>query len=306
MRVLFISSGNLSDGKPSILIKNQGESLKSIGIHVHYYTINGKGVYGYLKAVKKIAKEISSIQPDHIHSHYSLSAFATSIALIIYNIKKTHIVSLMGSDTKMKGWKRRLTIYLSNQRWNHTIVKALSMAKELNLKDYKIIPNGVDMNNIKPSNSTFNTTVVFPANPQRVSKNFDLAVQAMNIAKNSIPELNLEICYNVSHQEIISKIQKSGIVLVTSLWEGSPNIVKEAMALNKPIVCTKVGDTEMLLNNVNGSFLVSFDPYEVAEGIKSAVRFGKNEEESNGRKKLLELKLDSNSIAERLLKIYNS
>jgi hypothetical protein len=52
--------------------------------------------------------------------------------------------------------------------------------------------------------------------------------------------------------------------------------------------------------------LVSFDPYEVAEGIKSAVRFGKNEEESNGRKKLLELKLDSNSIAERLLKIYNS
>jgi hypothetical protein len=180
------------------------------------------------------------------------------------------------------------------------------MAKELNLKDYKIIPNGVDMYNIKPYNSTFNTTVVFPANPQRVSKNFDLAVQAMNIAKNSIPELNLEVCYNVSHQEIISKIQKSGIVLVTSLWEGSPNIVKEAMALNKPIVCTKVGDTEMLLNNVNGSFLVSFDPYEVAEGIKSAVRFGKNEEESNGRKKLLELKLDSSSIAERLLKIYNS
>ncbi len=306
MKVLFISSGNLSDGKPSILIKNQGESLKAIGVNVHYFTINGKGVLGYLKSVKHIAKEITSLQPDHIHSHYSLSAFATSIALIIYNIKKTHIVSLMGSDTKMKGWKRRLTIYLSHQRWNHTIVKALSMAKELDLKDYKIIPNGVNMSNIKPFVSPFKTTAIFPANPERVSKNYDLAVQAMNIAKNSIPELNLEVCYDVSHQEIISKIQKSGIVLVTSLWEGSPNIVKEAMALNKPIVCTKVGDAEMLLNNVNGSFLVGFDPYEVAEAIKSAVLFGKNEDESNGRNKLLELKLDSTSIAKRLLKIYNS
>lgn len=306
MKVLFVSSGNLSDGKPSILIKNQGESLKAIGVHVHYFTINGKGILGYLKAVKHIAKEIKLIQPDHLHSHYSLSAFATSIALIIFNIKKTHTVSLMGSDTKMKGWKRRLTIYLSNQRWNHTIVKALSMAKELNLKDYYIIPNGVNINNIKPFISSFKTTVIFPANPQRISKNFDLAVKAMDIAQNSIPELKLEVCYNVSHQEIISKIQKSGIVLVTSLWEGSPNIVKEAMALNKPIVCTKVGDTEMLLNHVNGSFLVGFDANEVAEGIKSAVLFGKNEEESNGRKKLLELKLDSNSIAERLIKIYES
>ena len=62
----------------------------------------------------------------------------------------------------------------------------------------------------------------------------------------------------------------------------------------------------MLLNNVNGSFLVGFDPYEVAEAIKSAVRFGKNEDESNGRNKLLELKLDSTSIAKRLLKTYNS
>jgi len=306
VKVLFVSSGNLSHGKPSILIKNQGESLKAIGVSVHYFTINGKGLFGYLKAVKYIAREITSIQPDHIHSHYSLSAFATSIALILFSIKKTHTVSLMGSDTKMKGWKRRLTIYLSNQRWNHTIVKALSMAKELDLKDYKIIPNGVNMNNIKPFILPFNTTIIFPANPERVSKNYDLAVQAMNIAKNSIPELNLEVCYNVSHQEIISKIQKSGIVLVTSLWEGSPNIVKEAMALNKPIVCTKVGDAEMLLNNVNGSFLVGFDPYEVAEAIKSAVRFGKNEDESNGRNKLLELKLDSTSIAKRLLKTYNS
>ena len=63
------------------------------------------------------------------------------------------------------------------------------------------------------------------------------------------------------------------MVLVTSLWEGSPNIVKEAMALNKPIVCTKVGDVEMLLDEVDGTYMVNFDPNDVAAGIKSAILF---------------------------------
>ena len=306
MKVLFVSSGNLNNGQPSVLIKNQGESLNVIGVKIHYYTIKRKGIIGYLRSVREIAKEIRTIQPDHIHSHYSLSAFSTSIAILFFNIKTPHTVSLMGSDTKMNGWKKRLTIYLSKHQWNHTIVKAISMAKELGLKTYHIVPNGVDLNKIKPTNSKNNRTIIFPANPSRVSKNYDLAKQAIKILKRSMTDLNFEVCYGLSHPEIISKIQNSGVVLVTSLWEGSPNIVKEAMALNKPIVCTKVGDIEMLLNAVDGTYMVNFDPNDVAAGIKSAILFGENEGKTTGRKKLEKLNLDSDSIAKKIMTIYKS
>ena len=144
MKVLFVSSGNLNNGQPSILIKNQGESLNAQGVQVYYYTIKKKGIIGYLRSVWKIAKQIRNIQPDYIHSHYSLSAFSTSIAILFFNIKIPHTVSLMGSDTKMNGWKRSLTIYLSKHQWNHTIVKATRMAKELGLK--KVYGAGLDVN----------------------------------------------------------------------------------------------------------------------------------------------------------------
>ena len=208
MKVLFVSSGNLNNGQPSILIKNQGESLNAQGVQVYYYTIKKKGIFGYLRSVWKIAKQIRNIQPDYVHSHYSLSAFSTSIAILFFNIKTPHTVSLMGSDTKMNGWKRSLTIYLSKHQWNHTIVKATRMAKELGLKKYEIVPNGVDLNKIKPTNSKNNRTIIFPANPSRVSKNYELAEQAITILKKSMADLNFEICYGLSHEEIISKIQK--------------------------------------------------------------------------------------------------
>jgi len=306
VKVLFVSSGNLNNGQPSILIKNQGESLNAKGVQVYYYTIKKKGIIGYLRSVWKIAKQIRNIQPDYIHSHYSLSAFSTSIAILFFNIKIPHTVSLMGSDTKMNGWKRSLTIYLSKHQWSHTIVKATRMAKELGLKKYEIVPNGVDLNKIKPTNSKNNRTIIFPANPSRVSKNYELAEQAITILKKSMADLNFEICYGLSHEEIISKIQNSAVVLVTSLWEGSPNIVKEAMALNKPIVCTKVGDVEILLNKVDGTYMVDFDPNDVAAGIKSAILFGENQGSTIGRKKLEKLNLDSDSIAKKLMTIYKS
>jgi teichuronic acid biosynthesis glycosyltransferase TuaC len=306
VKVLFVSSGNLNKGRPSVLVKNQGDSLVDCDIEVVYFTIQNKGLMGYLGAVRHILRTIKLKKPDCIHSHYSLSAFATSIALILLRKKIPHIVSLMGSDTKIGGWKRTLTIHFSKSRWNHTIVKAESMAKELGINKYNVIPNGVDMRKLKSISSDNNLSVIFPADPSRKSKNYNLAERAVSLVKESIPNLNFEICFGLKHAEIISKLQQSGVVLITSLWEGSPNIVKEAMVLNKPIVCTKVGDTELLLENVSGAFLVGFDVQEVANGIKKAIAFSQSESKSTGRMRIEELKLDSTSIAKRLINIYKS
>ena len=47
MRVLIVASGNSNDISP--FVKEQGNSLKDIGLDIDYFLIKGKGVYGYVK-----------------------------------------------------------------------------------------------------------------------------------------------------------------------------------------------------------------------------------------------------------------
>jgi len=306
LKILFVCSGNKNKGEPSILVANQGKSLEKNNTTILYYTINNSGFFGYLKAIFGLRKTIKKSQPNVIHSHYSLSAFTTTITLILFRSKIPHVVSLMGSDSKLGGWKRKFTKRFANKNWNRTIVKAKSMAEDLDLKTYELVPNGVDLSAFQNSSIADGSLVLFPADPGRASKNFQLANEAFTLAKKKNDSLQLKIVFGVEHDQMISLIQKASCVLVTSLWEGSPNIVKESMAANTPVLCTNVGDAEWLLKNVTGSFVTNFEVESIAEKILAAVNYSQIHGETNGRTMLRELSLDSDSVANRLIGIYES
>ena len=98
MKLLFVSSGNSKNGI-STIIKNQGVSLKNQDIELDFFTIEGKGIKGYLKSIPYLKKQLKENKYDIVHAHYSLSAFTASLAGA-----KPLIVSLMGSDVKSKGY----------------------------------------------------------------------------------------------------------------------------------------------------------------------------------------------------------
>ena len=89
MRVLFASSGR--GGSVSILIKNQGESLRAVGVSVDYFIFDGNGIFGYLKSVPALRKKIRDGGYDLIHAHYSISAYFATLAGQL-----PLVVSLMG------------------------------------------------------------------------------------------------------------------------------------------------------------------------------------------------------------------
>lgn len=305
MKVLFVCSGNKSKGKPSILVKNQADSLIEKGLDVSFTLISQKGTLGYLKAVIPIYKSIKKERVKIVHAHYSLTAFAASLAvLLILKDRPKLVVSLMGSDAQMKGWKRKLTNYFSDKLWFETIVKSQQMANDLGLKTFTVIPNGVQIEKFINHEITIENKVLFAADPSRESKNFELAKRAVEIAKKTFPSINLEIVFNVEHTEIIKEIKSSACILSTSKWEGSPNIIKEALACNRPIVATNVGDIAWLLENVEGCFVTNFDAEIIAESILKAITFNKEKKYTLGLEKIKELELDAQSIANRILKIY--
>ena len=77
-------------------------------------------------------------------------------------------------------------------------------------------------------------------------------------------------------------INASDLILSTSLWEGSPNVIKEAMACNKPILSTNVGDISRLFKEVSGCDIIDNNPKNISKKIKYFIN---NYEESNGLKR---------------------
>ena len=89
------------------------------------------------------------------------------------------------------------------------------------------------------------------------------------------------------------------LALMTSFTEGSPQFIKEALACNCPVVSTDVGDVKILLNPIDGSFICSYLPEDVAKKIKIALE---NNNPVLSRTKIKHL--DNQLIAQQIIKVY--
>ena len=303
MKVLFISSGNrFHDGSP--IIRNQGDSLIKMGVHVEYLAITGKGIFGYLKNIFKIIKIRNQNDYDIFHSHYSLTSFVVALSGA-----KPQVISLMGSD--INNSLIRLLIKIFNCFFFKTIiVKSIRMKNRLKLSKVEVIPNGVNIKKFKPMNKKNcqkilgwnfkKVNILFGADPKRLVKNFKLLENSLQLIDNK--NIELHFLRGIQNADVPIHLNAADIVILTSKSEGSPNIIKEAMACNKKVICTDVGDVKYLLNNCKGGYLCSHDKIDVANKIKLAMK----EVSVQTRKKVIEHGLDEKSIGKKILEKYKN
>ena len=94
------------------------------------------------------------------------------------------------------------------------------------------------------------------------------------------------------------------LLLLTSKHEGSPNIIKEAMACNCPVVSTDVGDVRWVIGNTKGCYITSSNPVGVAQKVMLALEFSEKNSRTKGRERIMELGLDSDTIAAKIIAVY--
>ena len=118
----------------------------------------------------------------------------------------------------------------------------------------------------------------------------------------AIHEIRLVELKGYTREQVNALMYNCDALLMTSRTEGSPQVIKEAMACGCPIVSVDVGDVAERVSGVEGCYVVpSRDPKDIAQALLQAIAFtGK----TNGRERLIEMGLSNEQVAEQLIEIY--
>lgn len=303
MRVLFVSSGNTVFGI-SPITQSQGESIKHSGIELSYFPIVGRGFLNYVKSIWHLNRHLVVNKYDIIHAHYSLTAFIVALAGA-----NPIVVSLMGSDAKNSTLVKVVIKIFNRLFWKHIIVKSEEMFNNLGIPSVSVIPNGVDTKKFiqmdrrecqkKLNWDLTKKHILFAAKPSRPEKNYTLAKEMFLLLDND--NFILHTLIDVLPAKMPVWLNAADAVFLTSLWEGSPNVIKEAMACNRPIVATDVGDIRWLFGETKGCYISAFNATDLKDKIEEAVLLNK----TNTRERIAELELDSSTIARKIINLYS-
>lgn len=308
MRILLVHSGNAvgGDSLRYTFVQEQGRSLEQLGCEVEYFAVVGKGIRGYLRNVKPLRKKIQEWKPDVVHAHFGLCGM---VAVLAARKRVPVVITCHNGETLSKS--ANIISSLAIRRADYTICVAQHIYDKLYLKPnpYMIQPCGIDIKDLplvdkalaqKEMNlSPDKINILFGGSFSNARKNAPLAQAAISLLKRN--DINLIEMKGFNRQQVAMLLNGCDMLLLPTKSEGSPQVLKEAMACNCPIVATDVADIAYLLQGVTNSSVTSFDPADVAEKIMRVIECG---ERTNGRERIAELRLDNPQVAETILNIY--
>lgn len=304
MKVLIVANSKAETFSP--FVTEQVDAIREYGIVVDYFGVVGKGALGYLKNVKKLKRKIKVFKPDVIHSHYGLSGLLANLQRKVPVVTTYH-----GSDINIPSIRRLSKIAIRLSKFNIFVSE-----KTKNLVNSKsnsdLIPCGIDMKlygDLSRSvvRQKYNYTdkeqlVLFAGAFANQVKNARLAQEAVSL----LPNVKLIELKGYTRSQVIELMYASDVFLMTSFTEGSPQVIKEAMACCRPIVSTDVGDVRWVMGDTNGCYICSHEPQNCADKIKQALEFSESNNQTNGCKRIEALGLDNKIVAKKIIEIYNN
>lgn len=304
MRILIVASFNRGHFAP--FIQEQVNALQRLGCEVDWFGLQGKGLSGYLKNFPALKRKVKSFCPDVIHAHYGLSGLFANLQRKIPVVTTYH-----GSDINDKKVLPFSRIAMKLSAWNVFVShKTLEMVKPT--KNYDLLPCGIDFSELQ-SISEFEARkrmglkdnkkyVLFAGAFDNQVKNAPLAKEVVERLDDESVEL-LEL-KGYSRDEVTLLMCAADAFLMTSFSEGSPQVIKEAMACGCPIVSVDVGDVKERTDGVDGCFVAkTLEASELSELLGKALAY---QDKTNGRDKLIADGLENRIVAERLVEIYKT
>lgn len=292
---------------------DQVEQLRCAGIRLDVFSFRGAmRPHRYLLAWVKLQRRLKAGEWDLLHAQFGQAGL-----LALWPKPYPLVVTFHGSDlngftnsngrlTVMGALLRRISQAVSLHA-EECILVSEQLAVALPEKRYHVIPCGIDLERFKPSDqkdarrelglALDRQYVLFTGAPENPIKRYNLARSAADLVGEPAELLTIR---DVPHDQMPQVINAADVLLLTSTREGSPTVVKEALACNLPVVSVDVGDVRKRLEGVEGCVVCEDDrPETIAAAIRRTLD---RQTPIDGRPAVMDL--DGARLAQHIIQVY--
>lgn len=297
MRVLIVARYKEKGFAP--FVDEQVAALVEAGIECRMFPVKSNN---YFRFYPELKRTIRSFHPDIVHAHYGLCGLFANLQRRVPVVTTYHGSDI--NDPKVRCLSKmaiRLSAY-------NVFVSQKNIDLARPKKNYALIPCGINLDDFplvgkeearkEMGLDTEGKYVLFPGAFDNPVKNASLAQAAVS----QLPGVQLLELKGYSRPQVALLMQAVNAMIMTSITEGSPQVVKEAMACGCPIVSVDVGDVKERVRGVEGCFVSNTDkPDELASLLAQALSLGMR---TDGRNAVIRDGLTSDTVASQLKEVY--
>lgn len=297
-----------------VFVDRQISALRNAGVQVSTFDAGAShSPFQLLKKLWELRRSADDLGVDIVHARYG-----TILAALSVSSGYPTVITYCGSDlhpgASIPLARKYAGIFLSNlaslfARENICVSETLRRALWWRRGKAVVIPDGVDVDLFTPGDQIdarkrlgwglYHPIAIINAVRDPQAKGLKLAQEAMQVATVTVPDAELKVVQGIKPEDMPYCHRAADVLVCASNYEGSPNMVKEALACNLPVVSTPVGDVPERLAGVHPSEIVAWESRAMGEAIAGMLS---KRERSNGRQFVLELGMQK--TAQRVIAVY--
>jgi len=250
-------------------VRDQVAALRRIpGVEVELFEF-APGASSYPLAALALRRRYGDAGFEIVHAHFGLTAWP---ALVLRGVP--HVVTLHGTDVRHPRTRRLMLPALKRMQLVAAVSEPLAAELPPALGEIAILPAGVAMERFRsiPRDAARlalglerdRQYLLFPADPGRAGKRFDLARELAG-------ETQLITLGQTAPDHVTLAINAANAVLVPSDAEGFGLAVLEALACDVPVLATPVGIHAQALAGIEGVLCAPFDREQWAAAVAPAL-----------------------------------
>jgi len=304
-RVLVVTALWPSPRRPVLgtFIRTQVRALEEAGADLELMVLDARWrKLLYPKGAVAVTRRVARGDIDLVHAHFGYVGIVSRVQRRVPLVVTFHGSDLLGDiveEGRMAPFSR---LQAASGRWlaariDAAIVQSAEMAAAIPAgTSAYVIPHEVDLRTMRPTDHTVaraalgldprRPIVLFAADPAIRTKGYPFAQEVVGRLRRALPDVELRAVWTETQERLALYMSAADALIFPSLQEGSPNIVKQAMACNLPIVATDVGDVRERMEGVDGCLIRPRRAEEFAAALEALIRSGRR---SAGRERVSEL-----------------
>jgi len=280
MRVLTVTNMYPTVANPQfgIFVKEQVQSIRALGHDVDVLFVNGREGRlrhkGYALGVPNLWRQMRRSEYDVVHAHYVLTGLVARCQWGTPLVLTHHGIEVQdGFQGSLCRWSRSFP--------DELIVVAQWMRDALGTPRAHVIPCGVDLSLFHPMPRAEarqvlgldpgRRYVLFAGEWWRPEKRFHLVEAAVERLQRRHPDVELLKVDREAHWRVPLYMNAVDALTLVSTCEGSPMVVKEAVACGLPVIATDAGDAWDVIDQIEGCYRVQPEVGEIAARLEDAL-----------------------------------